>query len=168
VLTLLLLLSIADDGVHPILAIPIGDDFVRHPAIRGFFADVLAQGGYGNWKTERAAFVVREENGDYRCFSWPAGGTVHRQEFKGTIPDRTVAIVHTHPKELPLASRDDVRTAQRLHVPIFVLTPRNIDLITPRGESVAVVSDQMWSGERRRCAALPRTSARSRFSRRHR
>lgn len=131
--------------VDPILAIPITDEFLNDTMIRGYFADVLKQGGFGHWKTERAAFLVREEGGQYRCVAWPLDGRLQRQEFRGAIPDRTVAIIHTHPAELPLGSTDDERTAVKLSVPIFVLTPLNIYMITARGVSVPVVENREWA-----------------------
>jgi hypothetical protein len=131
--------------VDPILAIPITDDFLNEHVLRAYFADVLRLGGYGHWHTERAAFIVREENGQYRCVAWPLDGGFHRQQFRGSIPDRTVAIVHTHPAELPIGSNQDARTAKALSVPIFVLTPLNIYLVTSRGENVPVVENRIWA-----------------------
>jgi len=113
--------------------------------IRGYFADVLRQGGFGHWKTERAAFLVREESGEYRCVAWPSYGRLHRQEFRGAIPERTVAIIHTHSSKMPLGSSGDAQTAIQLSVPIFVLTPLNIYMITPRGASVLVVENRPWA-----------------------
>lgn len=144
-LSVLLLLSLANVRVDSILAVPINEAFLNHQVIRGFFADLLAQGGFGNWKTERAAFLVMEENGEYRCLAWPMDGRLHRQEFGGEIPDRTVAIIHTHPKGIPLGSTGDQRTAKALTVPIFVLTPHNIYLVTPRGENIPVVANEIWA-----------------------
>lgn len=129
----------------PVLAIPINQQFVDNPAIRGFFADLLKQGGYGRWKTERAAFLVLEESGEYRCVSWGFNGNYQRQQFEGAIPDRTVAIVHTHPMELPAASVNDQETAIRLSIPIFILTPENIYLVTPRGLNVAMIQNRSWA-----------------------
>ena len=131
--------------VDPILAIPITDAFLNDAVIRGYFADVVRQGGYGHWKTESAAFVVRDEGGQYRCVAWPLDGHLQRQEFLGAIPDGTVAIIHTHPSELPLGSTGDARTAIKLSVPIFVLTPLNINMITSRGVSVPVVENRPWA-----------------------
>jgi hypothetical protein len=131
--------------MDPILAIPITDEFLNDAVIRGYFADVLRQGGFGHWKTERAAFLVRDEGGQYRCVGWPMDGRLQRQEFRGAIPERTVAIIHTHPSELPLGSTGDERTAVKQSVPIFVLTPLNIYMITAGGVSVAVVENRQWA-----------------------
>ena len=141
---LLVTVLAADVHVNPFMAIPITDEFLNHPVIRGFSFDLLRQGGFGRWETERAAFLVLEENGQYRCVAWPWSGGIHRQEFRGSIPDRTVAIIHTHPKYMPLGSAGDQRTARMLSVPIFVLTPTNIYLVTTAGKNVPVVSNRLW------------------------
>lgn len=140
--------SFAGQRVDPILAIPITDDFLSDRTIREFFADLLEQGGYGHWRTERAAFVVLDERGQYRCIGWDLDGRLLRQEFQGAIPDRTVAIVHTHPKELPIGSVTDQETAMRLSVPIFVLTPDNIYMVSARGNNVALVENRSWAPAR--------------------
>lgn len=120
---------------------PILDDAM----VRGYFADVLRQGGFGHWKTERAAFLVRQENGQYRCIAWPLDGHLYQQNFHGLMPARTVAIIHTHPSERPRASAADERTAAMLSLPVFVLTPRNLYMITAEGVSVAVFENREWA-----------------------
>ena len=131
--------------VSPILAIPITDEFLNDTTIREYFGDVLRRGGFGHWKTESAAFLVADESGKYRCVVWPFDGHLYRQELHDAIPDGTVAIIHTHPSQFPRGSPGDERTAVRLSVPIFVLTPLNIYMITNRGVSVPVVENRRWA-----------------------
>ena len=160
---LLLAVNSFAQRVDPILAMPITTEFIDDSVIRGYFADVVRQGGYGHWKTERAAFLVRGPAGDYRCVAWPNDGRLYRQEFQGAIPDRTVAIIHTHPSELPSASAGDVRTAIKISVPIFVLTPLNIYMITARGAIVPIVENRLWavSGPSDQCLSPSRGVSRS-------
>jgi hypothetical protein len=132
-------------GPGPLKVDGIGGAFLNNAAIQGYFADILRQGGFGHWKTERAAFLVRDEDGRYRCIAWPMDGHLYRQEFHGAIPDHTVAIVHTHPSELPLGSPDDERTAIKLSMPVFVLTPMNINMIDGTGKSVPIVQNRLWA-----------------------
>ena len=146
-LLLLATLALSDVRVDPILAIPINDAFLNDAVIRTYFADLLAKGGSGFLPSERGAFLVRDESGEYRCVLWRRSMMYHEQTFSGRIPERTVAIIHTHPKELPVGSMGDRNTAMRLSVPIFVLTPRNIYLVTARGENVPVVTDQWWADQ---------------------
>jgi hypothetical protein len=130
---------------EPVIAIPITDAFLSDPVVRGFLSDVLNRGGNGYYQTESAAFLLLGENSTYRCEAWPFDGRLHQQEFRGRIPDRTIAIAHTHPANMPDASAHDRQTAIEHSVPIFVLTPLNIYLVTPRGETIAVVEGKPWS-----------------------
>lgn len=131
----------------PILAIPITHEFLNDPVIRGYFADLLRQGGYGRRDIERAAFIIKQEDGEYRCLFWPFSPDYRQQQYRGTIPDRTMAIVHTHPLTSPEPSIGDDETARRLCVPIFVITPLNIYLVTSRGENRAMIKDHDWASD---------------------
>ncbi|MEA2164086.1 MAG: hypothetical protein QOK37_2213 [Thermoanaerobaculia bacterium] len=137
-------------------------DVLNDATLRAYFADLLRQGGFGHWKTERAAFIVRDEDGHYRCIAWPMDGHLYRQQFHGIRPDRTAAVIHTHPSERPLASSDDERMAIKLSLPIVVLTPRNIYMITAGGETIPIVQNHMWAtfaeASPMRCSASPSTA----------
>jgi proteasome lid subunit RPN8/RPN11 len=45
-----------------------------------------------------------------------------RATYRGRIPDRTLAIIHTHPNARPNPSPDDIATAQKLGMPVYVVT----------------------------------------------
>lgn len=124
----------ADPSIH----------LAKDPAVLSIFADVLRLGGAGYRETERAAFLVIDETGHYRCLDWPFRNGHQRQVFGGDIPPFTVAIVHTHPKSSRRPSPADARTATALGVPVFVLTPRDVWVATPEGESVPVVTNEPW------------------------
>ena len=145
-LSLLLAVSIAatEPRLDPIHSIPMTDYFFNDPTIRADMADLLRRGGFDHGNLEAAAFLIREEGGNYRCQLWPFSGHYRRQKFDGLIPQGTVAIVHTHPVNLPDPSRQDRQTATRLNAPLFVLTRLSITLITVRGEEVVVVRNQLW------------------------
>jgi hypothetical protein len=137
--------------------VPTSAKFLDDPLVRAYFVDILRQGGFGHWKTERAAFIVRDDNSHYRCVAWPSDGRLYRQEFHGRIPPGTVAIVHTHPSELPDASVGDRATAVRMSLPIFVLTPLNINVITIEGASIPIFRNRQWAAvgvpSTQRCSA---------------
>jgi hypothetical protein len=155
-----------DTRNDPILAIPITNEFTSDATIRAYFADLIRKGGYGMWDTERAAFLVREANGGYGCVGWPFAGGFHTQHFDGSAPDGTVAIVHTHPRRLPMPSRGDALTAIEFSVPIFVITPRNIYLVSSRGETIVVVENAPWTtvnaSSSIRCSAATAPASRAR------
>lgn len=160
------LTAAADVRVDPILAMPMTVEFFNHATVRAFFAELLERGGYGHWNTEQAAFIVMGESGQYGCVAWPSRVQYHRSTFDGMIPPRTVAIVHTHPEATPRGSDGDQRTAMRLGVPVFVVTARNIYLVTVDGENVPVVTNQMWTrvsaASSRKCTAPDSRASRQR------
>ncbi len=137
-LSLLLFLSL-----HVVGATSKPDELLNDPIVMGFFTDLLGRGGFGFVSTESAAFLVFA-NGAYRCEAWPYDGGFQRHQFRGVMPDRAFALVHTHPKGNPLASREDRETAMRLAIPVFVLTPANIYVVTPDGKSVALIRNRRW------------------------
>jgi hypothetical protein len=127
------------------LIINVNDQFLDDPVIRGFFTDVLSKGGHGYRDTETAAFLVLQPDGEYRCVTWPFTGAFGAQRFTGTIPDRSVAILHTHPNARPDPSRRDRETAMVTGVPVFILTRRDIFMIRADGTSTAIVQGRHWS-----------------------
>ena len=147
--------------LFPILFLVGTDRLVEDPAVLAFFAALVKDAGYGWFDTERAAFIVAGDDDQYRCVAWKTDRTLRRQTFYGAMPHRTVAIVHTHPRSIPYPSIGDRQTAVRLSTPIFVLTPRNIAMVTPDGEKVWIIRDRWWAPN----ADASRPSARDRSAR---
>jgi len=114
------------------------------PVIRSLFADLLRIGGYGHVNTERAAFLVRDKNGDYRCVLWPMTRGFKRERFSGVVPAGTIGVVHTHPNRAPIGSPGDRKTSLILKVPVYILTRENIYVITGDGASMALVQARVW------------------------
>lgn len=92
------------------------------PQAAVWYESLLAEGGYGHLQTERAAFLIRERDGTLTLQPWPNGGHRHAT-FRGAIPLRTIAILHTHPKREPDPSARDRAEAKRLGIPVVVITP---------------------------------------------
>ena len=119
-------------------------DLVANEQVRVSFAELVKDGGYGWTNLEKAAFVVVDDRGEHRLVPWNSGPSYRSQKIRGPLPRGTVAIAHTHPRFMPYASDNDRKTARRLALPVFVLTPRNIVMVTPSGESVEIVSNSLW------------------------
>ena len=92
---------------------------------------------------ERAAFVVRDADGSLRLIEWPSTHRYRSTAWRGPRPPNVVAIIHTHPKRMPLPSDDDIRTAKRLNMPVMALTARSLCAATAAG---AVRCTTMISG----------------------
>jgi len=125
--------------------LPKTDALAMDPVVHARFVELLQQGGYGWFKTERAAFIIRQANGGYRFAVWPFMHKELEADYGGTIPEGLVAIVHTHPNTAKKPSAGDCETARRLGTPVYVLTANNIYVATSRGEIVAVVANSSWA-----------------------
>jgi proteasome lid subunit RPN8/RPN11 len=88
--------------------------------------DLLAKARFGHGRQEEAAFVVRDVDGAMHFVVWPSTNETLRTHFTGRMPANTVAIVHTHPLDQPLPSPDDEALAQRLRIPVYVLTRQGV------------------------------------------
>jgi|GEM_PF-3175176 len=108
-----------------LFALALDDATLARPDVRACFDRVLKEGGYGRLPIESAAFVVRD--GDrYQCRMWPRSVSYRAQSWDGALPANAVAIVHSHPRDLPEPSAQDRALAKRLGIPNFVVTPRAV------------------------------------------
>ena len=133
------------------LASPPAHDLAS-PQAHFWFAELLADGGYGRLGRERAAFLIREDDGTLTLEPWPGGGFRHAT-FRGAVPPRTIAILHTHPANAPQPSAHDVAEAKRLGIAIVVITPESV-IATTAGRT------RVLSSGRIRGPSAPRTSLR--------
>lgn len=90
-----------------------------------WYDQLLVEGGYGRLERERAAFLIREPDGTLTLEPWPHGDFRHAT-FRGTVPARTIAILHTHPARSPEPSARDRAEAKRLGIPVVVITPSGV------------------------------------------
>ena len=95
------------------------------PQASYWYEQLLADGGYGRLDRERAAFLIREDDGTLTLSRWPNGGFRHAT-FQGSIPPRTIAILHTHPANDPQPSAHDRALAKRLGIAVVTITPRGV------------------------------------------
>ena len=96
--------------------------------------------------SERAAFLVRRDDGTLRTIAWQAGDTTEAS-YKGRIPVGCIAIIHTHPIAAPHPSRRDLAESQRLNLPIVVITPDGVTAALPDGSSTQLFGGK-WTSRR--------------------
>jgi hypothetical protein len=128
-----------------------------HPDVRAYLADLLRLSGGGYRHTERAAFLVIDEGGGFRCLLWPYHNGFARERFSGRIPAGTVAIAHTHPNSARHPSVHDRTEAMRLLIPFLIVSRDDIYGISSHGEVVSVIEKKRWSEpieKRARCETL--------------
>ena len=109
------------------------------PQALHWYDQLLAEGGYGRLERERAAFLIREHDGTLTLEPWPHGDFRHAR-FRGAIPERTIAILHTHPAGLPQPSARDRAEAKRLGVAVVVITPSGAIAAMADGSQLLVTS----------------------------
>ena len=142
------------DAIPPIIALPVGAELVAEPNVAACFAQLLKLGGYGKRPQERAAFLVLHAHHRFACIVWPPSFGYRSERWIGPIPDGTVAIVHTHPEREPHPSSFDIEEAERIGVPILVLTNDSVTVAYPSRKRVATLAGKAWAqrGEGAHCS----------------
>ena len=127
---------------------------VTEPRVLVLSWELLRTAGYGQSTREHAAFLVRDDAGELQLASWPWGAESMRASFRGEIPVRAVAIVHTHPNARPEPSHGDIALARKLALPIYVVTRTSVTLTD--GRRTAVVARGDWNPMRTNAIAQAR------------
>jgi hypothetical protein len=118
----------------PIVAYPLNEQMLERADVMLAFEDLLRKSAYGRLGEERAGFLVLD-NDHFRLILWPPSHRYNAEEWHGKIPEGTVAAVHTHPIGQPEASNVDRTEAQRVGIPMFVITLRSVVLVTEDGRA---------------------------------
>ena len=124
--------------VHdPTVAYPFTEATIRGSEVSSCAARLLKDGGYGRMPFERAAFLVLKEDDAFECRVWPATFQNREAEWDGPLPDGTAAVLHTHPARFPNPSTGDAREARRIGVPVLVVTPGLVSMVSPSTGAVS-------------------------------
>jgi len=102
------------------------------PQAHFWYDQLLAESGYGRLPHERAAFLIQEPGGTLTTQPWEVSGIRHAS-YRGAIPQRAIAIVHTHPRGEPHPSSRDRAEARRLGIPVIVVTSEGVIAAMPDG-----------------------------------
>jgi proteasome lid subunit RPN8/RPN11 len=122
--------------VHAIViigALLLGD--LTDPQAAFWYASLLEESGYGRLPRECAGFLIREADGSLTLAPWPHGGQRH-VTFRGRVPARTIAILHTHPRGEERPSGRDRDEARRLGLPVVTITSEAVIAAMPGGGEV--------------------------------
>ena len=115
--------------VDPTVAYPFTRATLQRADVAACADRILALGWYGRVDWERAAFLRIDERGGFTCDVWPANLQFRRTHWAGPSPEGTVAVIHSHPRTLPDPSPDDRHVAQRLQIPVIVVTPEAMTMV---------------------------------------
>lgn len=114
-------------------------------------ADLLERSGYSLLPAERAAFLVGGADARMEWVYWPASYVYREAGYRGRIPSKCLAIIHTHPFALPEISPGDAVEARRLGIPVVAVTPFTFAIVWPDGQSSFIhVGAEGWIKSRGR------------------
>ena len=120
-------------------------DVLHDPSVLACFAHLLKEARFGFASVERAAFVLMNTDGEFRCLDWPSTHEAKETHWKGAIPNGVVAMAHTHPVVSPYPSVDDRNEAVRIGMPIFVISPQIISVVHSDGREETLVCCKRWT-----------------------
>jgi len=118
-------------------------ELAHDPAVRGALWKLLEDAHYGHAEMEEAMFIVRGADGVLSFVRWHPSGAARLAHWNAPVPPGTIAIAHTHPNELPRPSANDVRTAMKSNLPVYVVTRMRIT--KTMGGMTTVVLKGEWS-----------------------
>jgi len=116
-------------------------ELAHDPLVRSEWWKLLKDAHYGHVQTEEAMFVVRAPDGQLSFVRWTSSHLPRHAHWNAPLPWGVIAIVHTHPNWMPRPSLNDIRTAVRSNLPVYVVTRTRITK-TAHGET-----NLMWKGE---------------------
>ena len=99
----------------------------------GRLAHELLVAAGANANLERAAFIVRTPTGTLDLLRWP-GSDFFSAQWRGAVPEGVVAIIHTHPVKRPAPSEQDRAEAQRVGLPLYVVSRAGLCVAKADGE----------------------------------
>jgi hypothetical protein len=106
---------------------------VKNCQIMTQFYEIWNESNFGREpnREERAVWIKQNDDGKYEFVKW--GMAIERQEitWHGVIPEKIVAIAHTHPQKVdPRPSKEDGLVAERLKVPVYTISRKGIWKVT--------------------------------------
>jgi hypothetical protein len=111
-----------------------------------FFYTLWQASAFGKAPTgiERAAWILRDANGNLQFQRWPSSGARNKEFWKGDVPENAVAQVHTHPEHRdPRPSSNDTEFAKKMAVPVYTITSQGVWVVSPEGK-IEKVADSTW------------------------
>ncbi len=92
---------------------------------------------------ESAAFLVRAADQALSLEHWPRLRTFRSSHWNGALPDGVVGVIHTHPTYLPFPSEQDLKEAQRLGMPFYVVSRNSLCVAHP-ADGVSCTREVPW------------------------
>ena len=111
------------------------------------YSGLLARAQFGNSRVEEAAFLVKDSAGRVQAINWKSGQS-DRVSYAGPRPERCLGMMHTHPFGGTQPSRADRDEAQRIGLPLVVVTRVAVTVAWPDGTVSTLIEGASWSAMR--------------------
>jgi hypothetical protein len=101
-----------------------GEDLSSDPHVREMMRMLWRAAGLGTTCWERAAWIVRNEDGSYSCVQVPPSRECFRLTLSSERPEGAVALMHTHPSKLGAMRIDegnDANVAEKIGLPLYTI-----------------------------------------------
>ena len=112
-----------------------------------YYSGLLARAQFGHSRVEEAAFLVQDSAGRLQAINWKSGES-DRVSYTGPRPEHCIGIMHTHPFGANDPSRGDREEAQRVHLPIVVVTRSGVTVAWPDGTMSSLINGAVWAAMR--------------------
>jgi hypothetical protein len=113
------------------VAYPFTSETFERADVRACADNIALAAKAGRSDHERAAFLTLNDDGSFGCTLWPPTFTWRRTSWEGRIPENTIAVMHTHPSDMPQPSQHDFAEARRIGAPVIVVSRRTIMVAMP-------------------------------------
>jgi hypothetical protein len=125
---------------------PIDDD--ETSKLLPSFYQLWKDSSFGNDpnRTERAAWIIRKDDGTFEFYRWPTSGAWAGEVWVGPLPKNVIGQVHTHPtKRDPKPSLKDRNLAKRKNIPLYTISSEGVWRVLPDREPTRVVGRNWYS-----------------------
>lgn len=119
------------------------DELTRDPHVREMMALLWKAANLGQSCWERAAWVVRNEDGSYSCVQVQPSRECFQLKISTERPEGAVALMHTHPSTLGVSRKDeggDVVAAEKIGLPLYTIGRSGLSRYDPVTNEIAEVA----------------------------
>jgi hypothetical protein len=117
------------------------------PDLLPSFYQLWKDSAFGNDpnRTERAAWIIRKDDGSLGFHRWRRSGAWAREIWVGPLPENIVGQAHTHPaKRDPMPSPKDKSLSQNTNLPLYTISERGIWRVTPDGKLTKIAGNNWY------------------------
>ena len=112
------------------------------------YSGLLARKQLSYSRVEEAAFLIQDSAGRLHAVNWKSGAS-DRALYVGPRPEHCIGVMHTHPFGDNKPSLGDRNEAQRIRLPIVVVTPVAVTVAWPDGTVSSLTDGVSWAAIRR-------------------